>query len=99
MHHLTWEFDEYYLATGVLKICHLIIYTTRGPINLNVIDTAGHEFFGAVQDKYFYEFYYLYLPIKNYGLPIIHYFIGLRPNVLYYCLMLPTNILVKDVTI
>jgi len=50
--HLSGAFERKYLVTIGAEVSPLLFHTTRGPIMLNVWDTAGQEKFGGLRDVY-----------------------------------------------
>ena len=53
--HLTGEFEKKYVATLGVEVHPLKFYTSRGPIILNVWDTAGQEKYGGLRDGYYIQ--------------------------------------------
>uniref|UniRef100_A0A8C3WXA8 GTP-binding nuclear protein Ran n=1 Tax=Catagonus wagneri TaxID=51154 RepID=A0A8C3WXA8_9CETA len=53
-HHLTGKFEKKYVAT-LGEVHPLVFHTSRGPIKLNVWDTAGQEKFGRLRDGYYIQ--------------------------------------------
>ncbi|KAG5195383.1 hypothetical protein JEQ12_012672 [Ovis aries] len=53
--HLTGEFEKKYVATLGAEVHPLVFPTNRGPIKINVWDTAGQEKFGGLRDGYYIQ--------------------------------------------
>jgi len=53
--HLTGEFEKKYIATIGAEVHPLVFHTNRGPICLNLWDTAGQEKFGGLRDGYYIQ--------------------------------------------
>lgn len=51
--HLTGEFEKKYVATIGADVYPMLFYTTHGPVQFNVWDTAGQEKFGGLRDGYY----------------------------------------------
>ena len=51
--HLTGEFEKKYIATQGVDVSSIIFYTNRGPIKLNLWDTAGQEKLGGLREGYY----------------------------------------------
>ena len=51
--HETGEFEKKYIATQGVEVTSNIFYTSRGPIKLNIWDTAGQEKFGSMREGYY----------------------------------------------
>ena len=51
--HLTGEFEKKYIATQGVDVNSIIFYTNRGPIKLNLWDTAGQEKLGGLREGYY----------------------------------------------
>eukprot|EP00026_Physarum_polycephalum_P017848 Phypoly_transcript_19206.p1 GENE.Phypoly_transcript_19206~~Phypoly_transcript_19206.p1 ORF type:complete len:226 (+),score=37.52 Phypoly_transcript_19206:25-678(+) len=53
--HLTGAFERKYIPSIGAEVSPLTFYTSRGPVRLNVWDTAGQEKFGALRDVYYIQ--------------------------------------------
>jgi len=51
--HKTGEFEKKYIATVGAEVHKLPFYTTVGPVDFNLWDTAGQEKFGGLRDGYY----------------------------------------------
>jgi GTP-binding nuclear protein Ran len=51
--HITGEFEKKYEATRGVNVNPIIFYTNKGPIQLNIWDTAGQEKLGGLREGYY----------------------------------------------